>query len=102
MQVFLIQAFPPDATIFQEGDEGKSQYIVMSGELEISKEGEDQVKIVLSAANKRFEILKSLNSNSRELELSNFLGLVLGCIEASKAAHAGILLNFDQIFSGFS
>ena len=36
------------------------------------------------AANKNFEFLKfsSLHSNSRELELSNFLGLVLGCIEA--------------------
>ena len=33
------------------------------------------------AANTRFEISK-VNSNSRELELTNLLGLVLGCIEA--------------------
>ena len=33
------------------------------------------------AANKRFEISKS-KFNSRELELMNLLGLVLGCIEA--------------------
>ena len=36
------------------------------------------------AANKSFEISQSSNSNPRELELTNFLGLVLGCIETSK------------------
>ena len=44
--------------------------------------------IVIWAANKRFEISKiksKINSNSRELELTNLLGLVLGCIEAKFA-----------------
>ena len=37
--------------------------------------------MVIWAANKRFEI-QSSSSKFRELELANFTGLVLGCIEA--------------------
>ena len=39
-------------------------------------------RMVVWAANKRFEISQSLSSNSRVLELTSLFGLVLGCIEA--------------------
>ena len=37
-------------------------------------------RLVPGVASKRFEISK-FNSNARELELTNLLGLVLGCVE---------------------
>ena len=80
----ILDLLPADAQAIVRGLEDEAKTLRITAEaLEAQVRALGQLP-VRWAANKRFEILnfKSLNSNFRELELANLLGLVLGCIAA--------------------
>ena len=76
----ILDLLPADAQAIVRGLEDEAKTLRITAEaLEAQVRALGQLP-VRWAAKKRFEILKS-NSNFRELELSKFLGPVLGCIE---------------------